>query len=168
MEHGVHSGRRSGAVRLGAFLHAELVEPPQLSQNYLAGALKCRRINEIVHSRSAISADRALRLVRYFAASDRYFLRLQENCDLRVVLRELAGRLEQITPRADWRVFWRALPRFGGPVRTGGGCSTPNRRVAGPGLAGGHLQSTLPSFTAPRADPGACFPHRRAPRGVSW
>lgn len=87
----------------GEFLHTELMEPLQLSQNHLATELKVppRRINEIVHGKRAISADTALRLARYFGFSDWYFLRLQENYDLRVARRKLAGTLEQITPRAS-------------------------------------------------------------------
>jgi len=56
-----------------------------LSQNALARALGVapRRINEIVHGKRAITLDTSLRLGRYFGQSPRFWLNIQNECDLR-------------------------------------------------------------------------------------
>lgn len=41
------------------------------------------RIQDILHDRRKITADTSLRLARYFGVSDKYFLDIQNNIDLR-------------------------------------------------------------------------------------
>ena len=41
------------------------------------------RIQDILHGRRGITADTALRLSKYFGVSERYFLNLQNDIDLR-------------------------------------------------------------------------------------
>lgn len=48
------------------------------------------RIQDILHDRRKITADTALRLAKYFGVSDGYFLRLQNDIDLRN-MKELIG-----------------------------------------------------------------------------
>ena len=57
--------------------------------------MPARRINEIVLGKRAITADTALRLSRYFAMSDRFWMNLQARYDLEVQKDHLAGRLER-------------------------------------------------------------------------
>jgi len=61
------------------------MNPMGLSQNALARALGVapRRINEIVHGKRAITLDTSLRLGRYFGQSPRFWLNIQNECDLR-------------------------------------------------------------------------------------
>ncbi|MES1946229.1 virulence associated protein [Salinisphaera sp. C84B14] len=61
----------------------------ELSQNRLARAIDVppRRINEIVLEKRAISADTAVRLARYFGASEKFWMGLQADYDLEEVHR---------------------------------------------------------------------------------
>jgi addiction module HigA family antidote len=54
-----------------------------------------RRINEIVRGQRSISADTALRLARYFATSDCFWLNLQSHFDLEKEKDRLGNRLER-------------------------------------------------------------------------
>ncbi|MDF2780407.1 MAG: higA, partial [Geminicoccaceae bacterium] len=71
-----------------------------LSQNALARSLRVppRRINELVHSRRAVSADTDLRLARYFGLSEGFFLGLQAEYDL--MQREIEAELATVRPHA--------------------------------------------------------------------
>ncbi|WP_353221751.1 HigA family addiction module antitoxin [Salinisphaera sp. C84B14] len=73
-----------GEIRLEEFL-----KPMELSQNRLARAIDVppRRINEIVLEKRAISADTAVRLARYFGASEKFWMGLQADYDLEEVHR---------------------------------------------------------------------------------
>ena len=46
------------------------------------------RIQDILHGRRKISADTSVRLGRYFGVSDRYFLNIQSDIDIRRLLKE--------------------------------------------------------------------------------
>ena len=54
-----------------------------------------RRINEIVLTKRAVSADTALRLARFFGTSARVWLNLQSAYDLDVQTDRLANRLQK-------------------------------------------------------------------------
>jgi addiction module HigA family antidote len=68
----------------GKVLLDQHLRPQNLSQNQVARAIKVppRRINEIVLSKRAITADTALRLARYFGNSASYWMHLQAEYDL--------------------------------------------------------------------------------------
>ena len=70
----------------GEILREEFMKPHGLSQNGLARALGVppRRINEIVLEKRSISADTALRLVRFFGTSAEMWTGLQADYDLRL------------------------------------------------------------------------------------
>jgi addiction module HigA family antidote len=90
-------------VHPGEILLKEFIEPLGLSQNRLALALgvPARRINEIVLGKRSITADTALRLVRYFKMSPQFWLGLQMDYELDVAEDMLEGRLEkEVTPRS--------------------------------------------------------------------
>ena len=84
-------------ILLEAFLR-----PLHLCQTALAHALRAppRRINEIVLSKRAVTADTDLRLTGYFCLTPGFFLGLQADHDLMQRRRELGPALELIAPRA--------------------------------------------------------------------
>jgi len=84
-------------VHPGEILMEEFLAPLGISQYRLAKDISVppRRINEIVHGKRAITADTALRLARYFATSERFWLNLQVRYDLEVEKDRLSGVLER-------------------------------------------------------------------------
>ena len=86
----------------GEILLKEFLKPMDLSQTALARALGVppRRINEIVLGKRAITADTDLRLARYFAMSEGFFLGLQTAYELMHRRRQIGDRLKAIRPRA--------------------------------------------------------------------
>jgi len=89
-------------IHPGEVLLEEFLLPLGISQNALARAAKVppRRINEIVLGKRAISADTDLRLARYFAMSEGFFLGLQADYDLMERRRQIEADLASIAPRA--------------------------------------------------------------------
>ena len=67
-----------------------------LTQNALARALGVppRRVNEIIHGKRAITLDASLRLGRFFGKSERFWLNVQAECDLRNA-KQLMARVER-------------------------------------------------------------------------
>jgi antitoxin HigA-1 len=86
----------------GRILRQEFLVPMQLSATKLARAIGVppRRINEIVLSKRAITADTDLRLARYFKMSDGFFLGLQTDYELMQRRRDIGAQLKAIRPRA--------------------------------------------------------------------
>lgn len=84
----------------GEILFHEFMEELGLSQNALARALAvpANRINAIVNGTRRITADTDLRLCKYFALSEGYFLRLQNAYETMEAKREIAGIVEKIIP----------------------------------------------------------------------
>ena len=70
---------------LGEILWEEFMEPLDISSNALAKAIHVptSRIQDILHDRRKITADTSLRLAKYFGVSDRYFLNIQNDLDVR-------------------------------------------------------------------------------------
>jgi addiction module HigA family antidote len=90
-------------IHPGEVLMEEFLLPLGISQYRLAKDIGVppRRINEIVHGKRAISADTALRLSRYFAMSDRFWINLQARYDIEREKDLLAGRLDrEVRPRS--------------------------------------------------------------------
>lgn len=88
-------------VHPGEILREDYLEPLGLSVNALAQALKvpASRMNEIVRERRGVTADTALRLARYFKTSERLWLNLQTEYDLRKVQIHSAERVaREISP----------------------------------------------------------------------
>ncbi|MEQ1591601.1 MAG: HigA family addiction module antitoxin [Thiobacillaceae bacterium] len=88
-------------IHPGEILREEFIIPLGLSANALALALRvpAPRINDIARERRAISADTALRLARYFGTSAEFWLGLQSDYDMKIVLAEHGSRINQdITP----------------------------------------------------------------------
>ena len=54
------------------------------------------RIQDILHDRRKITADTSLRLAKYFGVSDRYFLDMQNDIDIRNLKISLAEEINKI------------------------------------------------------------------------
>lgn len=95
----VRNGMRP--VHPGEILRAEL-ETLDLSSNALAKALgmPSNRVAAILNGRRNVTADTALRPVRYFGTTPQVWLNLQQTCELRQAEIE-AGReiAAQVSPR---------------------------------------------------------------------
>jgi len=89
--------RKLSPVHPGEVLLQEFLSPLGISQYRLAKDLSVppRRINEIVRGTRAVTADTALRLARYFATSERFWLNLQTGYDLEVQKDRLGDRLKR-------------------------------------------------------------------------
>ena len=92
--------KRLAPVHPGEVLLEEFLGPLGLTQYRLAKELKvpARRVNEIVHGQRAVSADTALRLARFFATSDRFWLNLQAAYDLDVERDRRGSRILREVP----------------------------------------------------------------------
>lgn len=85
---------------VGEMLKEEFIEPFKLSQNALANAIlvPSNRIHQIVNNQRRITADTDLRLTKYFGLSEGYFLRFQEDYELRVAKRKIIDEINAIKP----------------------------------------------------------------------
>jgi antitoxin HigA-1 len=81
----------------GEVLLEEFLKPLGVSQYQLAKdvGVPPRGINEIVLRKRAVTAGTALRLARYFGASDRFWLNLQARHDLETEKDRLGARLRK-------------------------------------------------------------------------
>ena len=70
---------------IGEILNEEFMVPLNISAYALAKAIRVptSRIQDILHNRRKITADTSLRLAKYFGVSDRYFLNIQNDLDIR-------------------------------------------------------------------------------------
>ena len=84
----------------GEILREEYMEPLGLSQNALGRALGVspRAINEIVHGKRNVTAAMSIRLGAYFKQSPRFWLNIQNECDVRKVMNENPGLARDIHP----------------------------------------------------------------------
>lgn len=91
------AAKKLAPVHPGEILLQEFLEPLGVSQYRLAKEINVppRRINEIVKGKRSITANTALRLARYFATSDRFWLNLQSHYDLETERDRLGGSLNK-------------------------------------------------------------------------
>lgn len=70
---------------LGEILSEEFMQPYGITAYKLAKDINVptSRIQDILHNRRKITADTSLRLAKYFGVSDRYFLDIQNEIDIR-------------------------------------------------------------------------------------
>lgn len=85
---------------IGEMLKEEFIEPYNLTQNKLAKAIFVppNRIHQIIKGQRRITADTDLRLTKYFGLSQGYFLRYQEDYELRIAKRNIADEINKIQP----------------------------------------------------------------------
>jgi len=98
-------------VHPGEVLREDFLIPLGLSANALAKALHvpAPRIDDILRERRGVSADTAMRLVRYFGGDARSWLNLQSAYDLRVAEIENAKRIEREIAPATTRTHKQAV-----------------------------------------------------------
>ena len=70
---------------VGEILKEEFMIPLNISAYSLAKSIDVpvSRIQDIIHNRRGITADTSIRLGRFFGVSDRFFLNLQNDIDIR-------------------------------------------------------------------------------------
>lgn len=85
---------------VGEILYDEFMQPFGLSSYKLAQAIHVpiSRIQEILSGKRRISVDTSLRLGRYFGVSEKYFLNIQNDIDLRNTKHAHEAELIQIVP----------------------------------------------------------------------
>lgn len=86
----------------GELLVSEFMEPLELDCTSLAGAIGVEpvRLSSVIEGAARMDGELDLRLARYFRMSEGFFLRLQDQFELREAKRALNGDLERIVPRA--------------------------------------------------------------------
>ena len=86
----------------GEILLEEFLKPMEITQYRLAKEIGVpqRRIGEIVAGARAVTADTGLRLSRYFAVSDGFWIGLQMDYDAAKAKDALASTLAKIKPWA--------------------------------------------------------------------
>ena len=88
------------APKISEILWEEFMEPMGVSAYKLAQAIHVptSRIQDILHDRRKITADTSLRLAKYFGVSDRYFLDMQNDIDLRELKTRMSKEISDIRP----------------------------------------------------------------------
>lgn len=86
----------------GELLVSEFMEPLELDHASLAQAIAVdpSRLDAVIRGSARIDGELDLRLARYFRMSEGFFLRLQDQFEIREAKRALNGDLERIIPRA--------------------------------------------------------------------
>lgn len=86
----------------GEMLAIEFMEPLGLTTEALASSLQIdgARLDAIISGNARIDAEVDLRLSRYFAMSEGFFLGLQDDYELLEAKRALSGDIDRIVPRA--------------------------------------------------------------------
>lgn len=84
----------------GEILYEEFMQPSGISAYRLATDIHVpiSRIQEIIKGKRKITVDTSLRLGKYFGVSDRYFLDLQNDIDLRNAKQSIGSELDSIVP----------------------------------------------------------------------
>ena len=88
------------APTMGEILKEEFMIPMHLSSYKLAHDIHVpvSRIQAIINSGRKITPDTSIRLARYFGVSDRYFLNLQNDLDIRELKARLKNEIIEIKP----------------------------------------------------------------------
>ena len=88
---------------ISEILREEFMEPMNLSAYRLAQEIHVpvSRIQAILNSGRRITPDTSLRLAKYFGVSDRYFLDLQSDIDLRNLKASMKNEIAEIKPYAE-------------------------------------------------------------------
>lgn len=88
------------APKMSEILMEEFMEPMGLSAYKLAQEIHVpvSRIQDILHDRRKITVDTSLRLAKFFGVSDRFFLDIQNDIDVRELKSRMAEEIESICP----------------------------------------------------------------------
>lgn len=84
--------------RISEILMEEFMEPMNISAYKLANDIHVpvSRIQDILHERRKITVDTSIRLGIYFGVSERYFLNMQNDIDIRNARQENKEELSKI------------------------------------------------------------------------
>lgn len=87
------------APTISEILREEFMEPMKLSAYQLAKEIHVpvSRIQAILNGSRRITADTSLRLAKLFGVSDRYFLDMQSDLDIRALKSSIQEELDNIT-----------------------------------------------------------------------
>jgi addiction module HigA family antidote len=90
--------RKIETPTVGEILREEFMEPLGISAYKLAKEIgvPTSRIQDILHNRRKITAETSLRLAKYFGVSDRFFLNIQNDIDIRNLKNQIADALNAI------------------------------------------------------------------------
>ena len=86
--------------KMSEILWEEFMAPMNLSAYKLAQEIHvpASRIQDILHDRRKITADTSLRLAKFFGVSDRFFLDMQNDIDIRELKTSMAKEISAIQP----------------------------------------------------------------------
>ena len=84
--------------RISEILREEFMIPMNISAYRLANDIHVpvSRIQDLLHDRRKITADTSLRLAAYFGLSEKYFLNLQNDIDIREAKKKSGDDLKSI------------------------------------------------------------------------
>ena len=93
-------GKMIPTPQISEILDEEFMKPMNLTAYKLAQEIHVptSRIQDILHNRRKITADTSLRLGKFFGVSDRYFLNLQNDIDMRELKESMQDELNAIRP----------------------------------------------------------------------
>jgi antitoxin HigA-1 len=99
--------RRLPPLHVGEVLREEFLQPLGLSPYALAKAIDVprTRVERLAREETALTADTALRLARYFGTSAEFWMNLQSGYELECAKRALASKLGKIRPRPGHRAL---------------------------------------------------------------
>jgi antitoxin HigA-1 len=83
---------------IGRILKEEFIEPHNITLYRLAKDINVptSRILEIIHGKRRITVQTGLKLARYFGTSDKFFINLQADVDIREEKQKIWHELEEI------------------------------------------------------------------------
>ena len=92
--------KRIETPKMSEILKEEFMIPFNISAYKLAKDIDVpvSRIQDILHDRRKITPETSIRLGRYFGLSDRYFLNLQNDIDIRQAEETIGDSILKITP----------------------------------------------------------------------
>ena len=95
--------KRIPTPKMSEFLLEDFMIPLHISAYKLAHDIHVpvSRIQDILHDRRKITVDTSARLGKYFGVSEMFFIRIQNDIDLRNLKIELQGELDKIVPIAS-------------------------------------------------------------------
>ncbi len=91
-------GEHIETPKISEILYEEFMEPMNISAYKLARDIHVpvSRIQDILHDRRKISADTSIRLGIYFGLTEKYFLNMQNDIDIRNIREKNKDDLNQI------------------------------------------------------------------------
>ena len=95
--------KRVGLPKISEILKEEFMIPYHLSAYRLAKEIDVpvSRIQDLLHDRRKITAETSIKLGKYFGVSEKFFLNLQNDIDLREAKELFANSLSKIRPLSE-------------------------------------------------------------------